>query len=211
MTDERSVTPTDLRLLGALARTANVVRASRLLGIGRDRAVYRLRRLARLYGRPVASATRGGRSGGGTRLTPLGLRLLSEGPPGHGATNRWTGTYRRGPPPSVVVAPGLSLEVAFRAPDGSRVVVGLDPEELIVSRRPVELSARNALPVTVDSVRPRPDGTAVVAARWGTGLVRAVVTEGSVGRLGIVPGRRVVLYAKAVAVRRLATLGSPRS
>jgi molybdate transport repressor ModE-like protein len=210
VTDEGYLTPTDVRLLDALERARSVVGASHELGIGRDRAVYRLRRLARVYG-PVTVAVRGGRHGGVTRLTPLGRRLLARAEGARPGANRWSGVYRRGPPATVEVAPGCRLEVAFRAAEGARVTVEVDPDAVIVALRRAVLSARNALAVVVDGVRPRADGTASVLARWGPARVRAEVTVGSVERLGIAPGRRALLYAKAVSVRRVPTRGSPRS
>jgi len=211
MTAEPSLTPTDVRLLGALARTANVVRAAGDLGIGRDRAVYRLRRLARLYGGPVATARRGGRLGGTTRLSPLGRRLLAQATGVHPGANRWTGIYHAGPPAVVDLGEGIRLAVAFRAPEGRRVTVEVDPEAWVLARHPAALSARIALRGRVESVRRRSRGTVHVTVRWGPRRVRAAITEESVRRLGIVRDRRVILYAKAVAVRRVLTLGSPRS
>lgn len=210
MTREPSLTPTDVRLLLELERTRNVVHAARAIGIGRDRAVYRLRRLAALFG-SVATTARGGVHGGSTRLTPLGRRLLARARGARPGSNRWTGRYHRGPPPSVELGPGRRLEVAFPASEGACVTVEVAPDALIVALRPAELSARNGLRAVVERVRPRADGTALVTARWAGQPVRAEVTVGSVRRLRLVPGRAVVLYAKAVSVRRLVTPGPPRS
>ncbi len=201
MRDERWLAPVDVELLGALEREPNLVHAARSIGIGRDRALYRLRRLARLFGADAAESHRGGTTPGATRLTPLGRRPLRAALGAHPGTNRWAGTYSRSPSPRVVLDGGASLEVAFRRPDGARVTVEVDPEAFVVARRRVALSARNALPTTVESVRTRPDGTAVVLARWRTHPVRVALTAASVARLGLAPGARAVLYVKAVAVR----------
>ncbi len=209
MRREASLTPTDVRLLELLARVPNVVRAARALGIDRDRAVYRLRRLARLYG-PVTVSTRGGTAGGATRLTGSGRRLLARSTGRHPDANRWSGRYRRGPPPTVDVGDGLALEVAFRAREGAAVTVELDPEAMVLARRSAELSARNVLRTVVDRVHRRADGTATIVARWAGERVRAELTVGSVRRLGLRPGRPVLLYAKAVSVRRVPSRGSPR-
>jgi len=208
--DDVALTPTDRRLLEALARTPNLVRAARAIGIPRDRAVYRLERLRRSFG-AITVAVRGGGTGGGTTLTSVGQRLLARARGEAPGTNRWSGVYRRGPPPIVELAPGCALVVGFRAAEGARVTVDLAPEAFVVARRPAELSARNALRATVERVRPRADGTAGLTARWGALRVRAEMTVPSVARLGLAPGRRVILYAKAVGVRRVATPGSPRS
>jgi molybdate transport repressor ModE-like protein len=207
---DRWVTPLDRRLLATLAADPNVVRSARRLRIGRDRAVYRLARLSRLFGGPVAEGRRGGTAPGGTTLTALGRRLIEAGRPARSPGNRWTGTYTARPTPAVRLGGGGRLEVSFRAREGATVTVELEPEAFVVARRPAMLSARNALRTTVVAVHPRPDGTAELIARWVGRPVRVALTAGSIGRLGLAPGARAVLYAKAVAVRRI-TRGSLRA
>jgi molybdopterin-binding protein/molybdate transport repressor ModE-like protein len=201
--DDRWVTPLDRRLLRRLAAEPSAARAARALGVGRDRVVYRLARLRRLYGAPVVEAARGGPGTGGSRLTRLGRSLLraSSGlrPPG----NRWSGVYRGRPSPRVALSPSAELAVAFRAPDGARVDVGIDPEAFVVGRHKVALSARNVLEGTVATVRRKGDGTATLRVLWARRPVRVALTGGSVERLRLAPGVRVYLYLKAVAVRRL--------
>jgi molybdate transport repressor ModE-like protein len=205
---ERWVSPGDLRLLGELAREPNVVRAARRLGIGRDRAVYRLRRLGELFGGPVVRGSRGGPAGGGSRLTPLGHRLLRRATGPARPTNRWTGTYRRTPAPHVVLGPDAELEVTFAARDGARVTIEVDPEAFVVARRRVDLSARNALPVAVERVRRGPGDSAILLARWDHRRVRVALTPASVASLGLSPGTSAFLYAKAVAIRHGLPSGS---
>jgi molybdopterin-binding protein/molybdate transport repressor ModE-like protein len=208
MSSERWLTPVDVRLLSELAREPNLVHAAKALGIGRDRAVYRLERLARLYGGIVAAGHRGGATPGATRLTPLGRRLLRSAVGASAAANRWAGVYRTRPSPRVELAPGAALEVAFRGHDGERVAVEVDPESFVVARSPVDLSARNALVATVEQVRTHADGTAALVATWAGTPVRVALTSGSVRRLGLAPGARAYLYLKAVAVRRAPSRGS---
>ena len=203
MSSEPWLAPVDVRLLRALAREPNVVRASRALGIGRDRAVYRLRRLATLYGAPVAVGHRGGLTPGATHLTPLGRRLLGRAEGAHPGSQRWKGTYRTRPSPRVALGPGAELEVAFRARDGARVTVEIDPEACVIGRERFLLSARNALPATVQRVHARPGGTAFLEALWQGRTVRVAITAGSIERLKLVPGARVYLYVKATAIRRI--------
>jgi molybdate transport repressor ModE-like protein/molybdopterin-binding protein len=210
------LTPTDLRLLVALGRERNVVHAARAAGIPRDRAVYRLRRLERLYRRPVVRTHRGGRDPGGTELTALGRRLSAGAAGGHPGTNRWSGTFRVGPPAHLALPDGATLEVAFRGRADAPVDVEVDPEAIVLSRRPVDLSARNRLTVRVRDVHVHRDGSVLVRADWGPRVVRVAVTRGSVDRLGLSPGRRVYAYVKATSLRRApgarpATRGSPRS
>jgi molybdopterin-binding protein/molybdate transport repressor ModE-like protein len=218
MTAERWLTPTDVRLLGSLVVTPNLVRAARSIGIGRDRAVYRLQRLSRLYGHAVTVAVRGGTSPGATRLTALGRRLLDRARGTEGRGPRWTGVYRAGPPARVVLGRGKELVVSFRAAEGQRVAVAVDPEAFVVARRKVELSARNVLTARVVRALHRPNGVAELTADWGGTPVHVALTWSSVERLGLAPGARVYLYVKAVALRRVAggetsrpTRGSPRS
>ena len=204
---EAWLAPVDVRLLRALEREPNLVRAARELGIGRDRAFYRLRRLAVLYGQPVARGRRGGPTPGATRLTPLGRRLLDRatGAPPHPGAHVWTGTYRASPSPRVELGPTATLEVAFRGRDGSPTTVEVNPEAFVVARHRAVLSARNALAATVRRVAARRDGTALLEADWQGRTVRVAITAGSVARLGLVRGARVYLYVKATAIHRVRT------
>lgn len=210
---ERWLTPMDVRLLAQLSTTPNVVRASRSLGIARDRAVYRLARLERLYGAPVVRARRGGPTPGETQLSALGWRLLREAendrrePP----PNRFSGVYRRGESPRVDLGAGRTLEISFHGRAGAPVDVALDPGAIVVARRPAELSARNALVATVESIHERGRDSAELRALWKGLVIRVGITRGSIRRLELRPGARVYLYVKAVAIRRVATRGSPRS
>ena len=221
------VTDGDIALLRSLRRERSVVAASRSLGISRDRAVYRLDRLARAFGGPVVTGTRGGRGHGGSRLTELGTRVVRGGfgslemlearPRSVPATsNVLDGVYHRAPFPVVAVGRTLRLRVAFGAEEGERVSVRLDPESVLVARRRFASSARNVLPATVVAVRPRgPDGRTLLL-RTGTVRLRAAVTPEPVRQLGLRRGAKVVLYVKATALRRvgapgrLVTRGSPR-
>lgn len=212
------LTPVDLALLSQLGRTASLVEACRGLGITRDRGTYRLRRLARLAGGPVVDAQKGGRFHGSTRLTERGAALLRRGSDAvavdAGATARdrgvrpmaLEGVWHQRPQPNVVVE-GLRLFVGFRADESERVRVELDPESVIVATRRFPTSARNVVPGVVRSVRRRGPGTGPVSDRVqvdvGGPLVEATVTERSVDRLGLVRGRRVFLYVKATALRRV--------
>lgn len=210
---ERWLTPMDLRLLSRLSTTPNVVHAARFLGIPRDRAVYRLARLRRLYGGPVVRARRGGATPGETRLTALGRRLLSlaGAPRSEPRVNRFSGIYRGGRSPKVDLGDGRELEVSFRGRNGAPVEIAIDPGSIVVARRPAELSARNALAVTVRSARAHGGQSAELRALWKGLVVRVGITPGSIRRLALAPGAEVYLYVKAVSVHRVPTHGSPRS
>jgi len=215
-------------LLRALAGERSVVAAGRHVGLSRDRATYRLARLARAFGGPVVTSVRGGRAHGATRLTPLGDRIVRRGfdsvelldaqpvaPPS--VSNLLHGVYHRAPAPEVTIGRDVHLRVAFPADDGEPVAVVLDPESILVARQKFPSSARNVLPATVVQVRPGSDALErTLVVRAGPVRLRVAITEEPVQQLGLVRGTRVWLYVKATAVRRVGrapsrpTRGSPR-
>lgn len=210
---ERWVTPLDRALLDSLACYPTVVDASRAMGMSRDRAMYRLRRLAQWTGRPVVRSARGGNLRGLTTLTPWGRALVraDTGTLGRRPSprvrlvsreNRFRGVWRRDPDPVVEVGDGLRWFVAFRARPGEAVTVGVDPEAVLVAPARFPSSARNVLVGAVSRWVRRPGGTAALDLSIGRHRLRAAVTLRSVRQLGIRPGRRVFLYVKATAVRR---------
>ncbi len=216
------VTATDVALLRSLARERSVVAASRRLGMSRDRAVYRIARLARAFGGPVVTARRGGAGHGGTLLTPLGDRIVRGG---FGAVelldarplaapapaNLLRGIFHRAPAPEVRVGRSLRLRVAFLAEEGAPVAMLLDPEAIVVARRRFPSSARNVLPGRVASLRRtpgRPEVTLIV--RCAGVRLRVALTEEPVRQLALRPGGRVFLYVKATALRRVGGGRGPR-
>ena len=214
------VTSADVALLRALARERSVVGASRRVGMSRDRAVYRLERLARAFGGPVIASVRGGSRYGGSELTVLGDRVLRGGfgslellgarPTVPLTTpNLVRGIYRSQPSPTVRVGPSLRLHVAFRAEDGASIAVLVDPEAIVVARRRFPSSARNVLAGSVEATRPgggRLGRTLLV--RTGPVRWRIAITDAALRQLGLGNGTRVWLYLKATAVRPVAPAGS---
>jgi molybdopterin-binding protein/molybdate transport repressor ModE-like protein len=217
-----TVTSTDVALLRSLGRARSVVDASRAVGISRDRAVYRLDRLARAFGGPVVASIRGGRAHGGSVLTPLGDRIarggfesveLLDGRPlaAFRPPNRLSGTYHRTPSPRVRVGRTLDLAVAFPAEDGARVSVLLDPEAVVVARRRFPSSARNVLPGRVEAIARGPSGLgATLVVRCGAVRLRVAVTDEPIRQLRLAPGARVLLYVKATALRPVGRAARPR-
>jgi molybdopterin-binding protein/molybdate transport repressor ModE-like protein len=218
------VTNVDVALLRSVAQVRSIVAASREVGISRDQAVYRLRRMARAFGGPVVHGVRGGAQFGGTLLTPLGDRIARGGfdsvelidarpvvPTAPG--NLLSGVYRVGPPSEVRIGARLRLRVSFAARDGERVNVTLDPESIVVARRRFPSSARNVLAGTVVGVRAGASPSErVLLVRCGAISLRVAITEEPLRQLGLAPGARVFLYVKATALRRVGpTRGSPRS
>ncbi|HTT34274.1 MAG TPA: TOBE domain-containing protein [Thermoplasmata archaeon] len=221
------LTPADVALLQRIARAGSVVRASAELHVSRDRALYRLRKLAAAAGGPIVASTRGGAGYGGSTLTARGWRLLERGAeaaaPGPvataGAGARLAGRYRDRPHPRVELPDGLSLAVGFRAAPGDRVRIAVAPESVLLARQRFATSARNVLGGTVERLRPLRGsgrGLVLVGVRVGRSRFDAAVTERSRRELALARGTRVVLYVKATAVRRVGgpaapTRGSPRS
>jgi molybdopterin-binding protein/molybdate transport repressor ModE-like protein len=211
------LTALDLQLLREVDREGNLVRACRRLGIGRDRGVYRMRRLVRALGRPVARTRRGGPAAGSTVLTAEGQRLLREGSPGTSLTRSGgprprpapaglRGVWHRHPSPRVDVEGGLELYVTFEAREGEPVDLAIPPDSVLLARGRFPTSARNVLPgrvVHVERSRVRGPGTPR-GVEVSVGKVRlwAAVTDASVHRLRLKPGRPVVVYLKATAVHR---------
>ncbi|HEY6239073.1 MAG TPA: TOBE domain-containing protein [Thermoplasmata archaeon] len=210
------LTPLDAELLSHLGRSTTLVRACRSLGITHDRGIYRLRRMARAVGAPIVRTSKGGRSHGATRLTPAGRSLLALGP-GVALPHRrradadvgflWEGDWTPGPVPTVRVPGGPRLSVAFAAEPGERVRVAVDPSSVLLATGRFATSARNVLPGVVRSVRSRGPGAGgaqrSVTVAVGGRSVPVAVTSGAVRSLGLVPGRRVFLYVKATALRRV--------
>lgn len=201
-------------LLGAVAREGTLVGAARAAGMSRDRAVYRLRRLARALGGPLVVADRGGRGHGVSRLTPLGLSTLRGGHNALGlggrrrsrdrsGANVLVGRYGSAPVPHVALGRGgPTLRVAFSAGEGERVGVALDPEAIVLARRPFPSSARNVLEAFVLG-RPLASGPgeATVLLRCAGRRLRVRVTPETVAELGLEPRARTYLLVKATALR----------
>ncbi len=208
------VTSGDIELLRAVARGRSVARAARALRMSRDRAVYRLDRLARAFGGPIVVGVRGGAGHGGSALTPLGdrivrggfasLELLDARPTVPlSVPNLLRGVYHGAPPAAEVhVRPSLRLKVTFPAEDGASVALLLDPEAVVVARRRFASSARNVLAATVEAVRPGRRGRELtLVVRTAGPRLRVALTEGAVRQLGLAPGVAVWLYVKATALR----------
>ncbi|HEV8266536.1 MAG TPA: LysR family transcriptional regulator [Gemmatimonadales bacterium] len=68
--------PRYLRFLDAVARTGTIRAAGRVVGWSYRTCLNRLRRMEGVLGARVLETTRGGRTGGGARLTPEARRLV---------------------------------------------------------------------------------------------------------------------------------------
>lgn len=209
------MTPLDIELLAAIEATGSIVDACAQIAATRDRAMYRLRRIARALGAPVVISARGGASRGGTSLAPAGRRILlrgpgpvptenGRGPKGPLNVNVLGGVWRSAPQPHVALSRGLALFVTFSAREGERVRVAVEPEALVVARSRFPSSARNVLPGTIESVGRVDALRALLRVRVGESLsLYAAITPRSEASLRLRPGSRVYLYLKATAVTRL--------
>jgi molybdate transport repressor ModE-like protein/molybdopterin-binding protein len=218
----RRVTDLDVALLRSLEVERSVVAASRSVGISRDRATYRLARLREAFGGPVVHSERGGRSHGGTHLTPLGDRIVRGGfdtvelldarlPSTRlSRPNLLRGIYHASPAPQVDLGHGLRLRVAFRADEGEAVHLLLDPESVLVARGRFPSSARNLLRAVVErTVRPPGALGTTLRVRVGHHRLRVAVTDEPIRQLHLRAGAHVWLYVKATAVRRVAGPAPP--
>jgi molybdate transport system regulatory protein len=68
--------PRYLRFLDAVARTGTIRAAGRVVGWSYRTCLNRIREMERVLGTRVLATTRGGRAGGGARLTPEARRLV---------------------------------------------------------------------------------------------------------------------------------------
>ena len=72
----RCVGPGKIALLEVISRTGSLSQAARALGMSYRRAWILLSSLNASFREPVALTARGGRGGGGARVTPLGRQLI---------------------------------------------------------------------------------------------------------------------------------------
>ena len=68
--------PNYLRFLAAVDKTGTIREGGRAVGWSYRTCLNRLRRMEQVFGGPVLTTTRGGRTGGGAKLTPEARRLL---------------------------------------------------------------------------------------------------------------------------------------
>jgi molybdate transport system regulatory protein len=74
--DDIAVGPGKVDLLAAIARTGSITAAARELGMSYRRAWLLVDTMNRSFKSPVVDAEAGGRRGGGTALTPLGVEVV---------------------------------------------------------------------------------------------------------------------------------------
>jgi len=203
----------DATLLRTIDAEGSLNAAAERLGRSYSRAHERLDALEAAFG-PLVERTRGGPTGGGTALTQSGRALLAR-------FERLRAGYAAIAETTVVVLAGTVVERTgelgtVRTDAGTvRAIVPPDADAVEVNVRADAVTLHDpadAPPAGATSARNRFEGT-VVAVESGDAVVRvsvdvgadapldALLTTGSVERLGIEPGRRVVASFKATATR----------
>jgi molybdate transport system regulatory protein len=74
--DDIAVGPGKIDLLEAIARSGSITSAAKELGMSYRRAWLLVDTMNRCFKRPVVEAEAGGKRGGGTSLTPLGMEVV---------------------------------------------------------------------------------------------------------------------------------------
>jgi molybdate transport system regulatory protein len=69
--------PGKAQLLQGIKETGSISAAGRRMGMSYKRAWYLIEALNSHFETPMVEATKGGKAGGGARLTPLGLEVLA--------------------------------------------------------------------------------------------------------------------------------------
>jgi molybdate transport system regulatory protein len=166
--------PSDKRLdvLRRVAETGSISQAARDAGISYKAAWQAIDTLSNLSGQSLVERTVGGSGGGGARITPQGLQLLS-------------------------LADELARSreaVLARFAGGSSLTFGLGLRTSMRNQLPCRVEA-------VEPLGPD-DPTVLVRLRTpGQALLTSSVTRESVDLLGLQPGLEVLVLCKATAVR----------
>ena len=213
MSADDDLRPIDLALLRAIADTGSVAAAARRLGIGRDRAVYRLDRFRSVTGGAAVQSRRGGRGHGASRLTSRARRVLvaRSTPAPTAAVTRVRGRFEGGPEPVIRLPDGQRLYVGFRARPGAMVEAMVPAESIVLAPRPIATSARNRLSARVARLSPKGPGLLLAELQAAGTRWTVALTAASVHALRLAPGRRCYLLVKATAARRVAAPVTPGS
>lgn len=207
--DERDVT-----LLQEIDDTGSVAKASTNLGRSRARDLSRIEELESAFG-DLVERHRGGSGGGGSRLTDNATRLLNQYERlqvALSATAQVPETVLEGTVSSISgeladvrtsvgtvrgLHDGVTRDDLVQVRIGADALTVLDPA---ADPDPDSTSARNHLSGTVTEIEQGETVFTVCIDVAGT-VFRALVTEDSAQRLGLVEGREVVLTWKATATR----------
>lgn len=162
-----------IRLLEAVAKEGSISAAARAVGITYKAAWDAIDAMNNLFGRPLVEAQAGGRRGGGTMLTPEGVKLVE-------TFHRLQGELAR----------------AFQALDPELAETGISAASLMWGFF-MRTSARNALRGTVTAVTDGAVNAEVSLAVSDRTTLTAIITRDSVRELGLIPGREATALIKA--------------
>ncbi len=176
-----------IRLLQAVSREGSITAAARTVGLTYKAAWDALDAMQNLFGRPLLQTRSGGKSGGGSQLTPAGLQVIE-------AFGRLEGEMAR------VLR---SLEPDLRG-------TGVSPRDLVTGYF-MKTSARNALRGHVAAIEQDALSAEVEVSVSDHASIYARVTAPSVRELGLCVGRAVILLIKAPFVIIASGDAPPRS
>ncbi len=162
-----------IRLLEAVGRHGSITGGAKEVGLSYKAAWDALDAMANLFGKPLLASRTGGRAGGGTTLTPAGIRVVE--------------AYHR---------LEAGLEQLFSSIEPSLAEAGIQPFHL-VSGLLMKTSARNALRGTITNISSGTITSDVTVAVSDVATIHALVTNESVRELGLVPGREAIVLIKA--------------
>lgn len=162
-----------IRLLEAVGREGSITAGAKAIGLTYKAAWDALDAMANLFGQPLLATRAGGRTGGGARLTPTGLRVIE--------------AFHR-----------LEAEMArvVRALEPELAGTGISPLNL-VSGLLMKTSARNALRGTITDIASDAIASEVAVAVSDDTIIYALVTNESVRELGLCVGRQAIVLIKA--------------
>jgi molybdate transport system regulatory protein len=171
-----------IALLAAIGENGSITRAAKAVGMSYKGAWDAIDAMNNLAGVPLVERAAGGKGGGGTTLTPRGLRLIET----WGAIER---EHRR------------FLERAAAACGlGGEAQASFDSDWAILRRLSLRTSARNQLFGTVAAIVRGAVNDEVSIALPGGQTVVAVVTRESTQTLGLAEGVAAVALVKAPSV-----------
>jgi molybdate transport system regulatory protein len=169
----RAVGRDRIRLLEAVGREGSITAGAKAVGLTYKAAWDALDAMANLFGQPLLATRTGGRTGGGSVLTPTGVRAIE-------AFHRLEAELAR-------VVRVLEPELAG---------TGISPLNLM-SGFLMKTSARNTLRGTVTSIASGAVTTEIAVAVSSDSTIYALITNDSVRDLGLCFGRDAIVLIKA--------------
>jgi molybdate transport system regulatory protein len=171
--DAKNVGRDRIRLLEAVAREGSITAGAKAVGLTYKAAWDGLDAMANLFGQPLLATRMGGKSGGGSALTPTGLRVIE--------------AFHR-----------LEAEIArvVRALEPELAGTGISPLNLM-SGFLMKTSARNTLRGTVAAIVSDAITAEVAVTVSDNTTIYALITADSMRDLGLCVGREVVVLIKA--------------